>query len=129
MTQEESVLRHAMGLKAGQYKAVVEHWGEEQEGLAKQQEQLLRSKEVRGEKRRRDIWFFFLSGEESQYEKDDIYLERRVRVRQGPRGTVRGLVSGITCFSSHRDEEYDKGRVKKVKDKKEWTSAQGAANP
>ena len=53
------VLRHAMGLKAGQYKAVVEHWGEEQEGLAKQQEQLLRSKEVRGEKRRRDIWFFF----------------------------------------------------------------------
>jgi hypothetical protein len=35
----------------------------------------------------------------------------------------------MTCLPSHRDEEYDKGRVKKVKDKKEWTSAQGAANP
>ena len=46
------------GMKAGQYKANVGNWGDERsEALAKEQEQLLRSKEVRGEKRRRDVWF------------------------------------------------------------------------
>jgi hypothetical protein len=45
-------------MKAGQYKANVGNWGDDQaEALAKEQEQLMRSKLVRGEKRRRDAWF------------------------------------------------------------------------
>ena len=53
-------------------------------------------------------------------------LIRAAQIRSRRR---RSVVVVVVIIMINRDEEYDKGRTKKVKEKKIWSAAQGSSNP